>query len=176
MAVYTYKFPFYKGSTKLIDIYDEQQVKVGSFQRFYSGIIQKWIDRVLDSDFVINVSSVDATNELFCELKENMHWKSWLRTSWNGQSSNLGDFVLIDKSKIKTEPRMEIHTSRGEKYFIYKHFGNRRTFIVNEAKVTLAEITYDKLLPPQTIIIDLKTEELHVLEVTAIYYLFAMKY
>ncbi|MBS4202163.1 hypothetical protein KHA93_21370 [Bacillus sp. FJAT-49732] len=176
MTLYTYKFPFYKGSTKSIDIFDEQQVKVGSFKRFYGGIFQKTIDRVMSSDFVINVRAEDTSSELFCELKENMDWRSWLRSSWSGQSSNLGDFALIDKSKIKTEPRMEIHTSQGNKYFIYKHFGDRRTFIVNETRVTLAEISYDKLLPPQTINIDLSSQELHVLEVATMYYLFTMKY
>ncbi|MBS4197095.1 tubby C-terminal domain-like protein [Lederbergia citri] len=176
MTLYRYKFPFYKGSTKSIDLFDEQQEIVGSFQRYYRGIFQNVLDWIIGSDFIINVRVKDATNELCCELKENMNLKSWLRTSWSGHSSNLGDFSLIDKSKIKTEPRMELHTSSGGKYFIRKHFSDRRTFILNETGVTLAEISYDKLLPPQTIMIELKTEELHVLEVAAIYYLFTMKY
>src|SRR5690606_37768170 len=125
--LYTYKFPFYKGNTKSIDIYDNQQNIKGSFQRYHRSFFQNLINKVIGSDFIINVRAKDVTNELCCELKENMNLRSWLRTSWSGHSSNLGEFSLIDKSKIKTEPRMEVHASNGDMYYIHKHFGDRRT-------------------------------------------------
>ncbi|MBS4208081.1 hypothetical protein [Bacillus sp. FJAT-50079] len=176
MTSYTYQLPFYRGRLKPIEIFDDQQQKLGSFQRYYRNTIQKIIDRVMGYDFALNVRSLDADHQLICELMEEMHFKSWLRTTWKGYSRNLGDFTLHDKSKIKTHPRMEVHTSVGDTYLIQKDFADRRVWFKDKDGRTLAEVTYDKIMPPQTINIHLHSSELQVYEAAVLYYILSMKY
>ena len=78
-----------------------------------------------------------------------MGWKSWVKSSWIGKSNILGDFTLVDQTKIRTHPRLKLQTAQGQKFHIKKDFADKRVFIENEAGVTTAEISYDKLIPPQ---------------------------
>ena len=176
MTMFTYQVPMYKGSIKSIDILDENRIIVGSIQRKYRGFSQKIIDIIMSSDFVINVNTFDDNNELRCEISEDMGWKSWVKSSWIGKSNILGDFTLVDQTKIRTHPRLELQTAQGEKFYIKKDFADKRVFIENEAGVTTAEISYDKIIPPQTITIQLKSPEMHFLEVAALYYLLNIRY
>ncbi|MFK4997019.1 hypothetical protein ACI2OX_03915 [Bacillus sp. N9] len=127
-------------------------------------------------DFAINIRSLDEEQQLYCELTEEMHFKSWLRTTWKGHSRNMGDFTLYDKSKIKTHPRMEVHTSSGYIYYIQKGLTDRRVWFKDKDGRMVAEVTYDKIMPPQTITIGINSQELHYLEVAALYYILTMKY
>ena len=130
---------------------DDDRNTVGSIQRNYRGFSQKIIDIIMSSDFVINVNTFNNNSELYCEINEEMGWKSWVKSSWIGKSNILGDFTLVDQTKIRTHPRLELQTAQGEKFHIKKDFADKRVFIENEAGVTTAEISYDKLIPPQTI-------------------------
>nr|WP_144926311.1 hypothetical protein [Paenibacillus bovis] len=176
MYLFMYEFPFYKGSTKTLHISNEEEKKVGTIERYYKHKFQKVIDRIISSDLILNVQTYDEHQEIFCNIKEDMHFKSWLRSSWQGQSRNLGNFQLFDRTKIKTHPRMELVTEAGDTYLITKNFGNRKIFITNEQEELFVEMTYEKMLPPYNIRITLLNEKLHILEVGAIHFIFNMRY
>ncbi len=176
MRLFTYKNPYYRGSTKSIEILDEEQNRVGYLQRKHRGFFQKTIDFVMNSSFIIDVYTYGFKNDLYCEISEQVDKQSLFKSIWKGNSNNLGNFMLFDKTKITTHPRMELHTDQGDKYRIEKDFAVNSVFIVNESDRVIAEISYDNPIPPQLIAIQQKSSDLHVLDIAALYYLLNIKY
>ena len=114
-------------------------------------------------------------NELACEINEILGKTTLVKSKWNGKSTNLGDFTLFDRTKITTNPRWEVQTNEGN-YRIEKNLGNKKVLIKEENGGNIAEISYDKPIPPQNITLQLHSEKLNHLEVAALYLLINIKY
>jgi hypothetical protein len=173
--VFTFKNAIYRGSTKVLDVFDDNQKKTGSIQRFYRNKLQIISDFIFRNNFIINVNARDICNELVCEIIEIVSKETLLRSKWNGISHNIGNFMLFDKTKITTNPRWEVQTSEGN-YKIEKNLGNKSVFIRDSDGTIMAEIIYDKPIPPQNITIYLHTQKWSSLEVAALYLLINIKY
>ncbi|MEK3890277.1 tubby C-terminal domain-like protein [Bacillus sp. FSL K6-3431] len=174
MSVFTFKNAVFTGSTKVLDIFDNKQEKVGSIQRIFRNKFQKISDVIFGNDFIINVHAYDVDNDLVCEINEVLGMKTLVKSKWEGKSNNIGDFTLYDKTKIKTNPRWEVQTS-GRTYKIKKNLGNKKV-IINDDDKNIAEISYDNLFQPLNITIQSYSEQLTYLEIAALYLLVTIRY
>jgi biotin synthase-related radical SAM superfamily protein len=173
METFVFKMPILRGSTKIIDIFDENHNRVGSIQRIYRNKLEKIIDFILNDAVFVNVQAFDTSNNLVCKVKEKISIKTMIRSKWEGKSINLGDFWVFDKTIIKTNPKLQIEIpEKNEIFTIHKDFADKRVFIKNNGGKIVAEIKYDKPVPPQTITIQMKSGDMHYLDVACLYYLF----
>lgn len=175
MPIFTYKMPIYKGNTNKIQVFNGQKEVVGYIERSYSGFIQRSLDFILNNEYIINVNSYSATNDLFTEITEEFGRGILVRSKWKCSSVNLGNFTVLDKTKIKTNPTFELTSSNGDKFIIKKDFADKRVAILKENGGEVALITYDKIIPPRTIKIKILSQDLHFLEVAALHLLFDIK-
>ena len=175
MQAFTFKSPIYKGSTKILDVFDDIEEKTGSVQRVYRNKLQQTSDFILGNNFIINIKAFDIGNELACEINEVLGRKTLIKSQWKGYSNNKGNFTLFDKTKISTNPRWEIQTSDGY-YKIEKNLGNKQVFMSDETGMKVAEITYDKPIPSQKNTMILHTKKWNSLEVAALYLLISTRY
>lgn len=176
MHIYTYISPVYVGSKKVIDILNEENQVVGHFQRYDRNFWQNGLNKLFAGDFFVNVKGRDAKGNIVVDIQEDYHWKAWLRSTWRGHSETLGPIQLKDRSKIRTHPRMELHTETGEVFYLSKDMTNRSVLIKDAHGEMIADIRYLQILPSKTIQIQLYSETWSVCDVAVLYFLFTMKY
>ncbi|WP_450097604.1 tubby C-terminal domain-like protein [Sporosarcina saromensis] len=173
--MFTYKTPAYRGSTKKIEIHNEQNELVGYIERFYSNFFQKSLDFIFNSTFAINVHSYDANNSMVNKIKEEISINTLIKSRWTGTSNNFGNYIVEDKTKFKTNPRIEVTRSNGEKLLIKKDFADRRVIITGSSGEEVALITSNRLIPPREISIKLFSNEIPALETAALHLLFDIR-
>ncbi|EGA91404.1 hypothetical protein GPDM_01015 [Planococcus donghaensis MPA1U2] len=168
MSYYTFKIPMYRKSSKEIEIFDTQNRTVGSLRRVYTNAFQKIIDTIFSNDMFINVESFDKKNDFSCKAQE----YGLIRSEWE-ITTNSSKYLLHNKTKIKTNPRMEFELN-GKKHFIKKDFADRRVYFETDSK-TIATFTYDKIVGSKTIEADINTDNIHYLELICLYYVFILR-
>ncbi|MEL3985918.1 hypothetical protein AAE038_12545 [Bacillus velezensis] len=175
MSVYSFQKPILKKSTKKIDIYDENKTKIGSVQRFYKNKIEFIIDNIFD-EFFVNVEIFDENQVSIGKATEILSVDTFLRSKWKLEYNGKKEIIINDITKIKTNPIFQIIIGQNQ-FRLEKDFADKRVRIVNTEKECIALITYDKLIPPTNVTINLNKEEkeLSITIISCIYYIFSLK-
>ncbi|MEC1646447.1 tubby C-terminal domain-like protein [Bacillus halotolerans] len=175
MSVYSFQKPILKKSTKKIDVFNEKQEIIGSIQRFYKNKIEFIIDNIFD-EFFVNVEVFDENQVSIAKATEIISASTFLRSKWKLEYNGNKEIIINDITKIKTNPIFQITVGQNQ-YKLEKDFADKRVRIVNAENKCIAMITYNKLIPPTTITINLSKEEkdLSITLISCIYYIFSLK-
>ncbi|MCB7162033.1 hypothetical protein LI071_15275 [Bacillus subtilis] len=175
MGVYSFRKPILKKSKKKINIFNENQTVIGSIQRFYKNKIEFIIDNIFD-EFFVNIEVFDENQVSIAKATEILSVNTFLRSKWKLEYNGNKEMIISDITKIKTNPIFQITIGQNQ-YRLEKDFADKRVRIVNTEKECIATITYDKLIPPTTITINLNKdeEELSITLISCIYYIFLLK-
>lgn len=158
----------YRKSSKEIKIFDVNNRVVGSLKRVYNNAFQKIIDTIFSNDMFINVVSFDEQNKPFCKVQEH----GWVKSEWE-VASRSSKYLLHNKTKIKTNPRMEFELNQN-KYLIKKDFADRRVYFETDNRI-IAIFKYDKVVGSKTIETEIKADCIHYLELICLYYVFFLR-
>lgn len=173
MTRFHYVTPIYRKSRKKFALTDASGNRVGDIQRHYNSTFHYFADNIF-SDYLVNVEVFNKEGMSMSKAVEVWSLKTMIRSEWNVDSKNYGGFVLKDKTMVKTNPCMEF-VIHNKVYSLKKDFMDRTTKLKNSSDKDIALITYDKVVPPRTITIDLLDDEIDVYTLSCIYYLFALR-
>lgn len=174
MAYYFFTIPLLTGSTKEIEIKDDNQNIVGYIKRFYKNKAQRGLDFIFNNSFIVNVKAFDKENNVVCEIHEKNGLKQAIRSQWIGESDGLGEFKLLDSTRIKTNPRLDIN-SNSRWFRMKKDLGDKRVLLENESAAVIAEISYKNIVSARNLTLNVKTNDLTFLEIASLYYLFNLR-
>lgn len=171
--IYRFKNPVFKESSKSVAIFDDNQEKIGEFKRVYKNTIHRIIEYFMRNPIMLNVVAYNSNLNSTCKITEQFGLKTLIRRSkWDGVSSTIGDFTILDKTVIRTNQRLEIReVSGGRNYLVKKDFADKRVFIENTNGEIIAKVIYDKLFPPQNITIHQESEELSVVDIVCLFFI-----
>lgn len=164
--------PIYRGSTKSIIIYDTNHTPAGSIQRVYKNKLQRICDLIFNFTFFVNVQAFDNSGQLVCSISEQFGRGTLVRSKWKGSSSTMGDFTVIDATKIKANPRMNAQLEKDFTIRLKKNMGNKSVYMTDEDEQVIAEVSYQNPFFRRNITISLESEKLHYLDIAALYYIF----
>lgn len=170
--VYTFKKPMLKGNISPISIYSSNNEKIGFIQRVYKNKFQRICDFVMNHTFVVNIKASDISNNVVCNINEKLGFDNLVKSKWEGNSNIIGDFTIIDRTKIKTNPRVDVQINGGIFLKIKKDLGDKRVFFIDEDNEIVAEVSYHNPVFPRDITIKLRSINIHCLDIAAIYYIF----
>lgn len=174
MEQFFFKKPILRKSTEKIPVYNSEGVIVCYIQRYFENWIQRTIDMVLDELF-IHVKVFNDNNEVMINGKEILSIKNLVFSKWELKDNDGNLISLKDKTKIKTNPRLEFKYKDNE-FKLEKDFGDKTTRIRDNRNNIICEIVYDKPIPPSNITIshrDLKS--IDVFLIVCVYYIFTLR-
>ncbi|KYC88508.1 tubby C-terminal domain-like protein [Heyndrickxia sporothermodurans] len=177
MNEYYFVSPLLKRTTKNIDLLDINNNRIGSIQRFYTNKFMFVLDTIFANMFV-NVEVFDEKGSSMVKALERVTFKTAVIPTanlWNVSTHDNSVCILKDKTKIKTHPRYEFEV--GDKIFrLKKNLVEKTTYLENkQTGNTIAEITYQTLIPPMTIKLRIIDPEIDVYTVACIYYVFSLR-
>lgn len=146
-----FKKPVIKKTTKCIPIINKDGVNIGFIKRFYTNKVEKLIDYIFD-EFYVNVEVMDSNSNMVVTAIENKSLQSMFRSNWVIECKDKGKLILEDRTKIKINPMMKLVID-DTTYYLKKGFANNRVRL-ESSEQTIAEITYDKIIPPATVSIE----------------------
>ncbi|MGG0027042.1 hypothetical protein ABEX92_04040 [Bacillus safensis subsp. osmophilus] len=167
-----FKKPLIKKMTKCIPIINKEDITIGFIKRFYTNKVEKLIDHIFD-EFYVNVEVMDSNSNMIVRAIENKSLKSMLRSNWMIECKDKGRLLLEDRTKIKINPTMKL-IIKDTTYYLKKDFPNKRVRLENSEQ-TIAEITYDKIIPPATVSIEKKQGDLSLHLIACLYYIFMLR-
>ena len=167
-----FKKPVIKKTTKCIPISNKEEITIGFIKRFYTNKVEKLIDHIFD-EFYVNVEVMDSNSNMIVKAIENKSLQSMLRSKWAIECKDKGRLLLEDRTKIKINPMMKLIIN-DTIYCLKKDFSNRRVRLENSEQ-TIAEITYDKIIPPATVSIEKKQGDLSLHLIACLYYIFMLR-
>ncbi|WP_342503017.1 hypothetical protein [Bacillus sp. FSL K6-1000] len=167
-----FKKPVIKKTTKCIPISNKEEITIGFIKRFYTNKVEKLIDHIFD-EFYVNVEVMDSNSNMIVKATENKSLQSMLRSNWVIECKDKGRLLLEDRTKIKINPMMKLIIN-DTIYCLKKDFSNRRVRLENSEQ-TIAEITYDKIIPPATVSIEKKQGDLSLHLIACLYYIFMLR-
>lgn len=173
MNRYHYVSPIYRKSRKKFALTDSNGNRVGDIQRHYNSTLHYVVDNVFN-DYLVNVEVFNNEGRSMSKAIEIWSLKTMTSSEWNVDSTNFGRFVLKDRTKIKTNPSMEFVIDN-KVYLLKKDFMDRTTKLTCSSDRDIALITYNKVIPPRTITIELLDDEVDVYTLACIYYLFSLR-
>ncbi|QGQ48023.1 hypothetical protein [Metabacillus sediminilitoris] len=173
MEIYTFKKPILKKSTKNIDIIDSEDQIIGSIQRYFRNKFEYIVDQIFD-ELSIHVRVFDKNGDLKVNAQEGPFIKNFLKSKWDVNDKEYGEFQLVDHTKIKTNARLA-YTIHNHHYKVEKDIYNKVTRIKDSSGKTICEITYDKPIPPKTITIKILSPVTDIYTIACIYYLFSLR-
>nr|WP_155889697.1 hypothetical protein [Bacillus safensis] len=103
----------------------------------------------------------------------NKSLQSMFRSNWVIECKDKGKLILEDRTKIKINPMMKLVID-DTTYYLKKGFANNRIRLENSEQ-TIAEITYDKIIPPATVSIEKKQGDLSLHLIACLYYIFMLR-
>lgn len=146
---YFYKIPFYKYSTRLINITNSEGVTVGNMQRTYNNIVDLTIDSILrlanKKNYVVELddNTEKSYSATFFKYKESFFRDKWnIHTSENGCLKDVGQF--INKTKVNTNPRFE-YQRKDQKFTFKNDFLEKNIYIEDKDQQVIAIIFYKKI-------------------------------
>ncbi|AMM99238.1 tubby C-terminal domain-like protein [Bacillus pumilus] len=167
-----FKKPVIKKTTKCIPIMNKEDLRIGCIKRFYTNKVEKLIDHIFD-EFFVNIEVMDSNSNIIVTAIENKSFQSMFRSNWVIECKDKGRLVLEDRTKIKINPTMSFIIN-DTTYYIKKDFANKRVRLEN-AKQTIAEITYDKIVPPAKVSMEKKQGDLSLHLIACLYYIFMLR-
>ncbi|WP_449290012.1 tubby C-terminal domain-like protein [Paenibacillus melissococcoides] len=165
--------PILRKSRKKIAITDFKGNKIGSIQRIYNSGLHFIFDNIFD-EFWVNVEVFNEDEKPVIKASEVFSLKTIIRSEWNVFSDHFGKFILRDKTRIKSNPCLEF-TINNTVYQLKKDFADRVTRLEKSNNEIIALVTYDKLVPPQTITLEIMNDEMDIYTLSCIYYLFTLR-
>ncbi|KJB86016.1 hypothetical protein AZ66_21285 [Paenibacillus sp. E194] len=147
--------------------------RVGEIQRHYNSTLHYVVDTIF-SDYLINAEVFDNKGRSMSKAVEAWSLQTMIRSEWNVDSKHVGRFVLKDKTRVKPNPSMEFVIDN-KVYLLKKDFMDRTTKLTCSSDRDIALITYNKVIPPRTITIELLDDEMDVYTLACIYYLFSLR-
>jgi len=169
--------PMWNYSGKQIEIIDSDNVQVGFIQRRYKGLWNKLIHySPITISFLetVNIDGVNKDNRL--RIREQSFKSNLTKLKWDiflKDTAKESKFLLEDKTKITTNPRMTYYKNNQE-YVFKRDIFNRTCEITLNNKVC-ATIRVDKKIPLSLRTVT-KTNELTIVELLAIYYVMGLVY
>ncbi|MFP7368530.1 tubby C-terminal domain-like protein [Bacillus safensis] len=167
-----FKKPVIKKTTKCIPISNKEEITIGFIKRFYTNKVEKLIDHIFD-EFYVNVEVMDSNSNMIVKAIENKSLQSMLRSNWGIECKDKGRLLLEDRTKIKINPTMKLIINETI-YYLKKDFSNKRVRLENSEQ-TIAEIKYDKIIPPVTVNIEKKQGDLSLHLIACLYYIFMLR-
>lgn len=167
-----FKKPVIKKTTKCIPIINKEDITIGFIKRFYANKVEKLIDHIFD-EFYVNVEVMDSNSNMIVRAIENKSLQSMLRSNWMIECKDKGRLLLEDRTKIKINSTMKL-IIKDTTYYLKKDFSNKRVRLENSEQ-TIAEITYDKIIPPATVSIEKKQGDLSLHLIACLYYIFMLR-
>ncbi|MGZ9698135.1 tubby C-terminal domain-like protein [Bacillus safensis] len=172
MEIGYFKKPVIKKTTKCIPIISKDDINIGFIKRFYTNKVEKLIDHIFD-EFFVNVEVMDSNANIIVKAIENKSLHSMFRANWVIECRDNGKLLLEDRTKTKINPTMKFIIN-DTIYYLKKDFANKRVRVEN-LEQTIAEITYDKILPPATVSIEKKEGDLSLHLIACLYYIFMLR-
>lgn len=133
--------------------------------------MEKLIDYIFD-EFYVNVEVMDSNSNMVVTAIENKSLQSMFRSNWVIECKDKGKLILEDRTKIKINPMMKLVIDTT--YYLKKGFANNRVRL-ESSEQTIAEITYDKIIPPATVSIEKKQGDLSLHLIACLYYIFMLR-
>ncbi|WP_442951761.1 tubby C-terminal domain-like protein [Paenibacillus sp. GYB006] len=142
-------------------------------QRVYKNRFQRICDLMMNHTFVVNIKASDNSDNVVCNINEKLGLDNLIKSKWEGTSIIMGDFTVVDRTKIKTNLRVDVQID-GEIFLkIKKDVGDKRVFFsTSEDNEIVAEVSYHNPVFPRDITISLRSLNLHCLDIAALYYIF----
>ncbi|ASK64088.1 hypothetical protein CFK37_18975 [Virgibacillus phasianinus] len=169
--------PFRKYLDKPITINDSAGVQIGFIQRKYKSSWDKFIN-YLPLSFLETRNINGEDGEYDVKIREMSFKSNLIKLKWNVHLKDFNKkstFLLEDKTKISTNPRM-LYYKNNKEYIFKKDIFNRTCEIyLNDDYNTCAEIKIDKITPP-SLGIKVKTNDLSAVELLGIYYIMNLIY
>lgn len=169
--------PIRKYVDKKIAINDSHNVQVGFIQRKYRNFWDK-----LNSYSFLSISFLETTNIIgesngyYLKIKEQSFKANLIKLKWNIYLSDThkeNKYLLEDKTKVSTNPRMVYH--KNNKEYLFKKDIFNRTCEISINDIMCATITMYKKIP-----LSLKTvtnnNDLTIIELLGIYYIINLVY
>lgn len=157
---------------KQIAIHNSDGSQVGFIQRKYKNFWDKlnnYLPLPLSFLETINIDGESSGYQL--KIREQSFKSNFKGLKWDVYLKN-GDqessFLLIDKTKISTNPRMVYHKNNKE-YLFKKDLFNRTCDVSIEGHISCAEIRLVKMIP-MSLSMKIKTNDLTIAELLGIYY------
>lgn len=169
--------PMWNYSGKQIEIIDSDSVQVGFIQRKYKNFRDKLIHcSPLTISFLetINIDGENNSNHL--KIREQSFKSNLMKLKWDiflKDTTIESKFLLEDKTKISTNPRMVYH--KNNKEYLFKKDIFNRTCEISLNGDTCATIRVEKKIPLSLKTID-KTNDLTIIELLGIYYVISLVY
>lgn len=155
-TIIKYKYPISASSTKPCDLFNEDGIKIGTVQRYYSNNFIKLIDTIGNIQISVFVAVKDNNDKTIAHSENNILKSLYSKMNWkialNGESNY---YELRDKTKIKTSRLMKF-IYNGQQYTLSKEIGNSVN-IVDDNGNLIAEMSY-KLAVPKTNIIKIHND------------------
>jgi len=168
--------PMRKYLDKQIIINDSDSTQVGFIQRKYKSLWDKLIN-YLPLSF-LETRNIDGESSGYqLKIREQSFKSNLTKLKWDVYLKDVdkeSSFLLMDKTKISTNPRMVYHKNNKE-YVFKKDIFNRTCDISIDGHISCAEIRIDKKIP-LSLRIKLKTNDLTIAEVLGVYYIINMVY
>lgn len=168
--------PALKRSTKGFPILNENNETIGYMQRFYTGKVSHILDYIFSGMF-LNIRVLDLSKNVVAEAIEKVERKDWViptAQNWSVKTKNYGTLKLLDKTKINTHPRYEIYINN-EPFKMKKDFGERTMYILNSSDQTIAEATFEKIIPPTIYTVKVIKPELDIYLIACLFYILILK-
>lgn len=176
MAYYTV-LPTWNYSSKQIEISDADQVKVGFIQRKYKNFGDKLLHySPITISFLEKVHFDGQENGAHLKIREQSFKANLLKLKWNvffRDATQESTFLLEDKTKITTNPRMIYH--KNSNAYLFKKEPFNRTCEISLNGEICATIRIEKKMPLslKTVV---KTNDLTIIELLGIYYIMTLVY
>lgn len=169
--------PIWNYSGKQIAIIDSDSVQVGFIQRKYRNFWDKFIHySPLTLSFLETINIDGENNGNHLKIREQSFKSNLIKLKWDiflKDTAKESKFLLEDKTKISTNPRMIYH--KNNKEYVFRKDIFNRTCEISLNDNTYATIRMDKKIPPSLRTVT-KTNDLTIIELLGIYYVIKLAY
>ncbi|AOV07365.1 tubby C-terminal domain-like protein [Sporosarcina ureilytica] len=169
--------PMSNYSGKQIEIIDANSVRVGFIQRTYKSFWDKLLHySPLTISFLETVNIDGGNHDTYLKIREQSFKSNLLKLKWDiflKDTVQENQFLLEDKTKISTNPRLVYH--KNNKEYVFRKDPFNRTCKISLHDDICATITVEKKIPLslKTVV---KTSDLTIVELLGIYYVMSLVY
>lgn len=169
--------PMRKYLDKQIAIHDSDGSQVGFIQRKYKSFGDKIINYLPIPLTFLETINIDGENsDYHLKIREQSFKSNLIKLKWDiflEDAEKENKFLLEDKTKISTNPRMVYHKNNNE--YVFKKDVFNRNCEVSLNDITCATIRMDKKIPPSIRTIT-ENNDLTIIELLGIYYIINLAY
>ena len=160
-----------KNSTKQLEIYNQDNKKIGYIQRVFTNKLEYMVDLMFHNWF-LHVTTTDVEGNKQAEAKSILLTN---RSKWNvSYQTDKGASSLLLKDIAKINLAHDFSFVMDDvTYLIKRNMLNHTTHVLSERK-KIAEITFDKLLPPRRHTIELYDESFNIFLLITLYHTFIL--